>query len=289
LKKKEYLMKKGNIGILCALVAFSSLAVEVDVMSFNIRYGSANDGVNKWEARKNLVFDVIRENAPDVVGLQEALRFQIDEIREGVSGYGEIGEGREGGELGEYSAILYNQRRFDAADSGTFWLSDTPEVPSRHWGNTCIRICTWVRLMDRETKTAFYHYNTHLDHMSQTSRERSVRLIAQRIRERQPNDPYVLTGDFNAGEDNPAILYLKGGDPADTQMPLLMVDTFRVLYPQEKTVGTFNGFKGVATGDKIDYIFVSPGVNIISAEILRPPQGQPCPSDHFPIKAELQF
>jgi len=270
-------MKNGSLFVVCALLTFSSMAVEVDVMSFNIRYGSANDGANKWSARKELVFDVIRANAPDVVGLQEALRFQIDDIRKGAPAYAEIGEGREGGEQGEYSAILYNRIRFDVAASGTFWLSDTPELPSAHWGNTCIRICTWVRLIDRKTKTAFYHYNTHLDHMSQRSREKSVRLIVQRIRQRQYNDPFVLTGDFNAGEDNPAILYLKGGDPADKQMPLLMVDTFRVLHPEEKTVGTFNGFEGVTTGAKIDYIFVPPGVNIISAEILRPPSGTTLP------------
>ena len=282
-------MKNRSLFVLCALLTFSIMADEVDVMSFNIRYGTAGDGANKWDARKDLVSDVIRNNSPDVLGLQEALRFQIDEIRKSLPAYGEIGEGREGGELGEYSAVLYNRKRFDVDSFGTFWLSDTPDEPSKHWGNVCIRICTWVRLIDRKTKAGLYLYNTHLDHKSQPSRERSVRLISQRIRQRQHNDPFVLTGDFNAGEDNPAILYLKGGDVVDKQIPLLMVDSFRLLHSKEKTVGTFNGFKGVTNGAKIDYIFVQPGVDVISAEILRPPSGKPCPSDHFPVTAKLRF
>lgn len=282
-------MKRYGLGIFCLLLALGALAAEVELMSFNIRYGSAKDGANNWSARRELVFDVIRTRAPDAVGLQEALRFQIDEIRSALPLYGEIGEGREGAELGEYSAILYNQERFEVAASGTFWLSETPEIPSAHWGNTCIRICTWARLVDKKTRKGFFFYNTHLDHQSQPAREKGVQLIARRIGQRGLREPFVLAGDFNAGEDNPAILYLKGGAADAQERPLLMVDSFRMLHPAEKTVGTFNGFKGKADGAKIDYIFIPPGVEVLSAEILRPPAGAPCPSDHFPVTAKLRF
>ena len=126
--------------------------LDVRVMSFNIRYGTARDGENVWAKRRELVFRTVRDYAPEVVGLQEALRFQIDEIRRAVPGYAEVGTGREGGTKGEYSAILFRAERFDVTESGTFWLSDTPEVPSRHWGNACIRICTWARLVEKRAE-----------------------------------------------------------------------------------------------------------------------------------------
>lgn len=282
-------MRKLGVMFTCAVMACCAMALEVNVMSFNIRYGTAKDGDNHWNLRKGLAFDVIRDHAPDAIGLQEALRFQIDEIRQALPIYDEIGEGREGGEKGEYSAILYNKERFEVADSGTFWLSDTPEKPSNHWGNTCIRVCTWGRLVDKKTRQGFYLYNTHLDHESQIARVRGSRLIAARIQGRAQSEPFVLTGDFNAGEDNPAILFLKRGDPSSTQKPLLMVDSFRQLHPDEKVVGTFNGFKGTRTNAKIDYIFVLPDTEVLSAEIIRPPEGQPCPSDHFPVTAKLRL
>jgi endonuclease/exonuclease/phosphatase family metal-dependent hydrolase len=273
-----------------------------DVMSFNIRYGSAADGEDRWDKRKDLVCDIIRYQSPDVVGLQEALDFQIEYILDAVSGYGMIGEGRDGGSAGEYSAILYWADRFDVAEHGTFWLSDTPEVPSRHWGNACVRICTWGRFVERESGRAFYLYNTHLDHVSQPSREKSVRLIMERVSERGHPDPFVLTGDFNAGEDNPAIGYLVGdatrasgtmvaaGDATgDDVTPLPLVDAFRVLYPDAGSVGTFNGFEGKTGGDKIDYVFVTPDTEVSHASILRMHDEGRYPSDHFPVTASLAF
>lgn len=263
--------------------------LEIYVMSFNIRYGSADDGQNHWNFRKDLVFDVIRQHSPDVIGLQEALHFQIDEIIENVPGYSIIGEGRDGGKKGEYSAILHKSERFDVDTSGTFWLSDTPAIPSNHWGNVCIRICTWVRLVDTKSGMSFYIYNTHLDHESQPSREKSVRLIANRILQRKHKDPFVLTGDFNAGEDNPALRYLKGEKIENEITPLPVLDAFRTLHTSVQKVGTFNGFKGRTDGAKIDYIFVPPDVKVLQADILRTASNGKYPSDHFPVAARLRF
>jgi endonuclease/exonuclease/phosphatase family metal-dependent hydrolase len=283
-------MKTATALLSVVLFAAIARAGEIDVMSFNIRYGTANDAPNHWSARKERVFGVFKEHAPDAVGLQEALRFQIDEIRAAVPEYGEIGEGRDGGEAGEYSAVLYRRERFEVAESGTFWLSETPEKPSITWGNTCVRICTWARLIDRKSKESFYLYNTHLDHRSQPSREKSVRLIARRMNERKvKDDPVVLTGDFNAGEENSAIRYLKGVDAGGEKSPLPLVDSFRVLHPDERVVGTFNGFKRETGGAKIDYIFVSPAVKVVDAGIIRPPAGAPCPSDHYPVTTRIRI
>ena len=261
---------------------------EIRVMSFNIRYGTARDGQNSWSNRREMVFDVIRDYEPDVLGLQEALKFQVDEILAAVEGYELIGVGREDGkEEGEYSCILYRKGRFDVSAGGTFWLSDTPDVPgSITWGNACTRICTWGRFADKQTARAFYMYNTHLDHVSQPSRAKSVRLVAERIGDRKHGEAYIITGDFNADEENVAVLYLKG-KAEDAQPPDAMVDTFRVLHPDAGEVGTFNAWKGERTGGKIDYIFTDPAVKVIEADIVWTNSNGRYPSDHFPVTATL--
>jgi endonuclease/exonuclease/phosphatase family metal-dependent hydrolase len=271
--------------------------LEVSAMSFNIRYGTAGDGENRWQNRRQMVFDLVGKYDPDVVGLQEALGFQIDEICKALPQYAMIGVGRDDGKTkGEYSAILYRRERFEVEQGGTFWLSDTPEVPgSITWGNACTRICTWARFVERKTGRAFYHYNLHLDHISQPSREKSVVLLAERIRNRKRLDPFVVTGDFNAGEHNPAILFLKGKtavpgkDNANVENPTPMVDTFRVLHGDAGEVGTFHSFKGDRTGDKIDFVLTTSGVQALDAQIICDNVDGRYPSDHFPVTARLRF
>ncbi len=271
--------------------------LDVRVMSFNIRYGTANDGENRWPNRREMVFDVIRDHKCDVVGLQEALKFQIDEICDAVPGLGMIGVGREDGKAkGEYSAILYDRNRFKVDESGTFWLSDTPDVPgSITWGNACTRICTWARLVEKTSGRAFYAFNVHLDHVSQPSRERAAVLLAQRLRGREPSDPFVVTGDFNVGEGNSVVTYLKGaarlggGGQWEHANPIPMVDTFRVRHPDAGDVGTFNGFRGRRAGEKIDYVFAPAEAKVHDAQILRDKVDGRYPSDHFPVIARLRL
>jgi endonuclease/exonuclease/phosphatase family metal-dependent hydrolase len=272
-------------------------AADLRVMTFNIRYGTADDGENDWDQRKDLAIDVLRRHHPDLVGLQEALRFQIDDIRAALAEYGEIGVGRDDGQTrGEYSAILYRQDRFDVSESGTFWLSDTPTVPgSTSWGNQITRICTWGRFTQKSSGRAFYLFNTHLDHVSQLSREKGVILIVERIQKRRHPDPFLVTGDLNAGEDNPAVQYLTGRGELDvawnglSKNPMPLVDTFRVLRPDDAEVGTFHSFKGTTSNPKIDYIFARPGTRVLQAAILRDDRDGRYPSDHFPVSAVLRL
>ena len=269
--------------------------LDVKIMTFNIRYGAAKDGENQWKNRRDMVFDVIRKQKSDVIGLQEALRFQIDEIRQAVPMYAEIGVAREDGKIdGEYSAILYRTDRFGVGEAGTFWLSDTPDVPgSNTWGATCVRICTWARLIENNSGKAFYAFNLHMDHVSQPSREKSAVLLTQRIRGRKLAEPFVLTGDFNTGETNPVISYLKGetalagADGVAAKNPIPLVDTFRLLHPDVKDVRTAHEFKGTRQGNKIDYVFVQPGVKVLEAEILHDNTNGRYPSDHFPVMAQV--
>jgi len=261
-------------------------AADLAVMSFNIRYGTANDGENRWPLRRDFLMDVVRQDNADVIGLQEALHDQIVEMTTALPAYGVIGVGRDDGKTrGEYAAILYRRDRFHVAESGTFWFSDTPSVvASTSWGNTITRICTWARLIDRQGG-AFWVFNVHLDHQSQPSRERSTTLLAERIRARaNPGEPVVVTGDFNVGENNAALPVLVGGGAP------LLVDTFRRLHPDTKGVGTFTGFDASrTTGDKIDYVLVTPGVEVLKAAIVRTAKDGRLPSDHFPVTATLRL
>ena len=256
----------------------------LSVMTFNIRYGTADDGENNWAARRELLYQVIREQDADVIGLQEALDFQIDAILAAVPGYAVVGAGRnDGARKGEYAAILFRKDRLQVASSGTFWFSDTPElVASTTWGNRITRICTWARFIDRDGR-AFWHFNLHLDHESQPSREKSVELLRRRVDARAfANEPVVITGDFNVGEKNPALAALVAGGA--------FLDTFRQMHPEEKRAGTFTGFTaGKVDGDKIDYIFVQPGTTVLAAEIVRTSRNDRYPSDHFPVTARIRW
>ena len=260
----------------------------LEVMSFNIRLGTANDGENHWEKRREMLFQLLRDEDPDLIGLQEAFRFQIEEILEAVPGYAVVGVGRDDGRAGgETSAILFRASRFHVAESGTFWFSDTPDEPgTRTWGNRYNRISSWARFIDRDG-SAFWHYNLHLDHESQPSRLRSVELLLERLGSRRfPDEPVVVTGDFNVGEDNPVLHELVGSSGSAGAF----VDTFRGVHPDETVVGTFTGFEfGRTAGDKIDYVLVEPGTRVLDAAIVTTSADGRYPSDHFPVTATIDW
>lgn len=256
---------------------------DLRVVSYNVRYGTADDGPDSWEHRRDLALRVIAEVGPDVVGIQEALRFQLDEIAAAFPRLGEVGVGRDDGdEAGEYSAILYDRTRLELLDEDTFWLSDTPlEIASTSWGNSIPRIVTWARFRDRRAGRSFYVFNTHWDHESQPSRERSAELLLERIARRpDPGDPVLVTGDFNAGEENPAFLALLEGG---------LTDTFRELHPGATDVGTFHGFGGDRNGAKIDAVLASPGWRTRGAWIVTSNEDGRYPSDHFPVAAVVGY
>ena len=255
------------------------------VMTFNIRYGTAPDSANSWPQRRHLTFSVISDFAPAVLGVQEALRFQLDEIGRELNHYGEIGVGRDDGvEAGEYSAILYDRSRLEVLEQGTFWLSDTPDVPgSMTWGNQYPRIVTWARFRDGATGAAFYVFNTHWDHESQPARERSAGMLLERIRTRSTvDDPVLLMGDFNAGEDNAAFRALLR--PSDG---LRLYDTFRALHPDARETGTYHAFRGDRSRPRIDAILASPEWQTLAAAIVLESENGVYPSDHFPVTTTL--
>lgn len=254
------------------------------IMSFNIRTSTAPDGDDAWPHRRELLVSVIRDFDPDVLGVQEAQRSQLDELTKALPELARAGVGREAGGGGEYSALFYRESRFDLASAGTFWLSDDRDQPgSRTWGNNLPRICTWVRLLDRENERRFFVFNTHWDHESQPARRRSGALMAEEVRAKaDAGDPVLAMGDFNCGESNPAMNALTcNGD--------LLKDTFRAIHPDEKNFHTFNGFGKKPNKEKIDAILITPHWRVLDAEIVRTHDGERYPSDHYPVTATLSL
>ena len=264
--------------------------LNLNVMSFNIRRGTKKDGKNHWIFRRDRVCELLNQYRPDVLGLQEALDFQISEISAMLPGYEKVGLGNWGGSKGLHTAIFYNAVRFALSAEGTFWFSDTPDLPgSKGWGNIIPRTCTWARLIEKDSEQAFYFYNVHMDHLSQRSRKNSVVLLTQFIHRRSSPDPFVLTGDFNARERSTPIEYLKGKIPlriktkGNVLNPEPLMDTFRVRYPNVRHIATYHGFRKYFFRFKLDYIFVPSSVRVQDAKIIQPQWEKYYPSDHFPL------
>lgn len=278
-------------GGLCLAAAIGVLAAgqrctaePVRVMTFNVRYMTKSDGEDQWQFRREMLEKAIHDFNPDLLGVQEALREQMDDLTAALPGHGSVGVGRNADGTGEYSALFYRRARFDLEAADTFWLSDTPIVPGSHtWGNTLPRICTMARLLDRTDARRFSYFNTHWDHQSQPARLASGRLMGTRMAERvTAGDPVVATGDFNSAEGNPALAEL-------TQQGKLLVDTFRVVHPDEKVVGTAHAFQGGVNGGKIDYIWMSDAWRVSEAEIVHTHEGRRYPSDHYPVTAVIEL
>jgi endonuclease/exonuclease/phosphatase family metal-dependent hydrolase len=270
--------------------------LNLNVMSFNIRRGTAKDGKNHWRFRRNRVCALLNYYRPDVLGLQEALNFQISEIRTMLPGYEKAGIGNLGGSKVLHNAIFFNAARFRILEQGTFWFSDTPDIPgAKGWGNIMPRTCTWARLIEKDSAQAFYFYNVHLDHLSQRSRKKSVFLLTRRIHARSYPDAFVLTGDFNAREKSVPIQYLKGKillrikTKEFVSNPEPLMDTFRVRYPNDRHVVTFHGYRRLFFRFRLDYIFVPSSVRVQDAKIIHPLWRKYYPSDHFPLYTHIDL
>lgn len=253
----------------------------IKLMTYNIRNGKAPDGMNHWDKRKDRVVAMILSVKPDLIGLQESYQFQRDHLLEAFSEFESVGIGRNG-EDSEAVNILVSKSRFKILDSGTFWLSGTPEEKSRSltWLAYLHRICTWVYLEEKKTKESFYFFNTHYDHFSSTARERSSKLILEKIAQRKHKRPYILGGDFNAQSNESPITILL----SDSEIKL--DDSFKYYQDPKKTMGTFNGFEKDDLR-RIDFLFTSPEIEPKSMDIYTQKVDGYFPSDHFPISIDF--
>jgi endonuclease/exonuclease/phosphatase family metal-dependent hydrolase len=266
-------------------------AADYKAMSFNIRYGTANDGDNHWDKRKHVVAKIIRMHQPDVVGMQEVLKFQEEYLAQHCPGYAHVGVGRDDGKnKGEMTPVFYRTDRFTWVSSATLWLSDTPEVVgSKTWDNDLPRIVTYVVLKDNRTGQELVFASTHFSHMSENHRRKSADFLRKQLPEITQNRPTILVGDFNATVNSAAYKTLVD-NPANTDGHTY-IDTFIAATPaQQEQTGTFGGFTGTPSrASRIDWILCSDHFVPQTCQILKDNIAGRYPSDHYPILAELDL
>ncbi|HNV22732.1 MAG TPA: endonuclease/exonuclease/phosphatase family protein [Candidatus Hydrogenedentes bacterium] len=256
--------------------------ITLNVMSFNIRFGTANDGENSWENRRDLVVKMLQERAPDIVGTQECLDFQADYIVAKLPEYRWFGVGREADASGERMAVLYKWQQFSPIEITSFWLSETPEVPgSRSWDSACPRMVTAVRFYHHGTRQFFTFCNTHFDHRSEPARQGAAQVLLNYVNSLDPAMPVVMTGDFNsyAGQ-SAAWSTLVQGDIRDAWLAAA------------KTAGpttTYNGFEPLKedADRRIDWVLVRGPIAVEHCETVVYEEGGHYASDHFAIAARL--
>ena len=270
--------------MLFLLMALNLNAQSITVMSYNIRLDVASDSLNRWDNRKDFLIGQLNFYEPEIFGIQEGLLHQLEEIKKGMAGYNYIGKGREDGfKNGEFSAIFYNTEKLEVLEENTFWLSETPEIPSKGWDAAIKRVCTYGLFKIKGRAQNFWVFNTHFDHIGEEARKESVFLIIEKIQELNKQDlPVILTGDLNLEPDHPSILLLSSA----------MQDS-NILAGEEAfgPEGTFNGFNfSEPITRRIDYIFISKtGFQLLKYAILSDSKDLRYPSDHFPVLAKLSF
>lgn len=288
-------MRKGFLFsfVLAALLLASPCFAGIKVMSYNVRYGTAKDGKNSWDNRKEATPAMLEEVRPDIFGVQEALDFQIQYITESCPRYKAVGVGREDGvSKGEHMSIFYNTETISLEKWGTYWLSETPDVPSKGWDAACMRTATWALLREKHTGRQFFYVNTHLDHRGVVARKEGLALLHRRISEMNPDNlPMILTGDFNILPDNPGL------EDIDKLMK-----SARNSCLEGDTFGSYNGwgqngkFKDAPSLEKknvdyllpIDYIYYSGFDECTEFRVItKPYAGKPFISDHYPVCAYL--
>lgn len=297
-------MKSVFISCLLLIVQFYSFSQDKDnekilrVMSFNTRCGSCEDtiDVNHWSERKNRVFQLFKKYDPDIIGLQEAEIWQIKDIEKEFEEYKWIGAGRDDGkESGEFTAVFYKWKRFNPWEYDTYWLSKTPDVPSKGWDAALNRTVTEVLFRDHKSELNFGFFNTHLDHMGEIARIESAKILRKKANEYSGGYlPIIITGDFNLDENAEGYKILTSGEleieelyPSVKYEPLL-----NAQYISEKPhYGgkiTFNAFgKKTDIESPIDFIFVNKYVKVLTHRIIADTLEGLYPSDHFPVLADI--
>lgn len=263
---------------ICAQEKENTVSDGLKVMSYNIRLGSADDKTNSWALRYTATEEMLKDQKPDVFGVQEALEYQVRYIKE-MCGYETVGVGRENGKKeGEHMSIFWNKKTVSMLKWGTFWLSETPKKPSMGWDAACFRTATWALMKDKRTGNKFYFVNTHLDHVGTLAQKNGLKLIVDKIAEINPDGyPMVLVGDFNMRPDNPNLSDLDS-----------MMQSARKIAVKTDSHDTYNGW-GKGTGI-IDYIYVSGFSSCPEYQtVTKRYKDRKFVSDHYPITATLIF
>lgn len=288
---------KRIVAVLFAVLFVLQASAGIRVMSYNVRMGPAKDGGNVWDNRKVATPAMLRDIKPAVFGVQEAYEYQIGYILSACPEYRAVGVGRDDGkEAGEHMSVFYDSSIVELLEWGTYWLSETPDVPSFGWDAACRRTATWTLLRDRRSGQKFYFVNTHLDHKGKQARKNGLAMIYRNIQEMNPEGlPMVLTGDFNVMPDDEGLKDLN-----------TLMKSARFCSDEADSFGSFNGFgkyglssaapalhDGEAPKDTllpIDYIYFSGFERSLRFKVVvESYAGVPYISDHYPVYADLEF
>lgn len=252
-------------------------------LTYNIKLDYPKDGVNSWANRKPFMVSQLQFYEPDIFGVQEAMPNQMKDLDSLLTDYNFVGVGRDdGNNQGEYSAIFYKNNQFKVLKTSTFWLSETPEKVSMGWDAVCNRVCSYALFENKNTNKQFYVFNTHFDHIGMEARKHSAVLIIQKIKEiNTERYPVILMGDFNMQEDHKSIQYiskyLKDSKTVSKSEPF-------------GPSGTFNGFIfNEPVTERIDFIFVSPEIQVEKYAVLSDSEECRYPSDHLPVLVSLNL
>ena len=281
------------IAFFCTSMAFqpsekvnvnNSDSESITVMSYNIRFDNPNDGINAWPHRKDAVAEMMGPKyGSDIIGVQEALRHQLDEIQERLPGYSWVGVGRDDGRnAGEFSPIFYNDDRLDLVATNTFWLSENPHTPgSVSWDAAITRVVTWAKFTDLVSEQNFYVINTHFDHIGEQARVESSKMMIDFISDLDENIPVIITGDFNVPETSEAYSVM-----ADA--PGIKDARYASETEHEGPTATFNNWEELRPPEsRIDYIFVTDNIRVLNHRILDDRYDGRFPSDHLPVISDV--
>lgn len=282
-------MKKLIYLLLPSLLFISSCKtkpLELNVMTFNIRLDVPSDSLNSWQYRKDNAAEMVRMNDVDILGMQEVLLNQMNDLKERLPQYTAIGVGREdGADKGEFSPIFYKKDRFSAIESGTFWVSETPEVASsKGWDASYIRVATWAILKEKATGKEIFAINTHLDNDGLIARKEGGNLLLKKAEELGKGLPIVLTGDFNDTPQSEAIKNI-----TDASKTNHLLDSKTIALKTSGTDWTFHNFGRLAESERplIDYIFVSKQIKVQDYVVLPDTLNGTFVSDHKPVLSKI--
>ncbi|MBS1610628.1 MAG: endonuclease/exonuclease/phosphatase family protein [Bacteroidetes bacterium] len=268
--------------------AVESGAQDLNVMTYNVRLNVSSDSLNAWPYRKDKLASVILFHDVTILGVQEALPDQMEDLRQRLPKYKSVGVGREDGKnKGEFSAIFYDTTKLQLLQSETFWLSETPTVAgSIGWDAAITRIVTWAKFKDKKSKKIFFHFNTHFDHMGELARRESAKMALQKVKEIAGVMPVVFTGDFNSRPTDEPIQII-----TDKNNPLHLTDSKEIsVTPHYGLTGTFNAFQSKERDDDpIDYIFLKGKWKVWKHATLSGTWNGRFASDHFAVFAKISL
>lgn len=262
-------------------------SLQIEWATFNMRYDNPGDSLNNWQYRKDTVCQYILDKKMDIIGMQEVLHNQLEDLKAGLPNYAAIGVGRDDGkEKGEYSPLFYRADKYEVLESNTFWLSQYPDsVGFIGWDGACTRIATWAKFKDKATGKIFMGVNTHFDHVGTEARRESALLIIKKIKEIVGDQPAVVTGDFNVNDQSEAYKTI-------TTNEFVLKDAYKMTNQNTGPNYTFHDFGRYAMDkrEKIDFIFVTPQIKVLNTEIAQNPETKTgYLSDHNPHMALLEF